>query len=1044
MLMKKLFTLLAMIFCVGVVHAQRITFDQYDDKGFPMLLESYSAGDFKLTYVDTAGKFAPDADNKSDKVYSANFGTAESFEKFTGRLKPGSKSSEKNNITLTIPSDGTLKVYARSASSSATDRNLVLTQDGTELFNEVIKDADAVKVYLNPEEPDKATSIYGVVSVEVKAGTVNVTYPTGSINFYGFEFEAAGSSAPTEYTVNITSDPENNYFSGYEAFAPADIASALGLSVEEMIELINAKNAEGKVVGGNVYIQLADGTTSNVYTGNANEFWMGKDGQPQGYGDEGTCWYVGLSYDAGGTDEATGESLDPEVDVAVGQMPDFFRKVYTDSDLSTTIYLMNGDKSVKFNVNLHVNAAPEPTLPAPVTQLSKLEIVKDYTLTLPFLLGKQYEGKPYTATLDGVYEALGTDAASFDATAADYIFTQVVESTVVNDETTYTPSDELKTPDSASGGAWFGRYSNFDESTGQETVLDKSYPRAWGDGCTFYCQNITLTEGELSIISGQYPGTLKIGDTDYTYLYIIVGDKAARVKVQVEVTEPQVSDDFVQVGETTVEIEAPVDDSYATKKFSVDIAAIAEALECEPADFDDIYAWASEGVMDNSHTEGSGGFYYNEQGFIQNWGSDAAFFISLGSYTDGQYNIGQMQNHFTNITEPQTVKADFIYRNDANGKYYVIHIVYTVKPAEAVQDDPDDAFDIVSKEALDMELVPSANYYGDEDAETQEKMKLDLDIESIKRALGEGTYEFYGLRAPKTAEEQPSLTTGGGYTPNSGFSSGFWMAKPNAELGDEYIVTSFVGSWGNNAYGIEWNLDTGILGFDHNPDSGNQVGDTYKSTFYIVNTANNKAIKYTLTVTYVEEYSAKVEQVGSTDVAITIADDNVNSDGYYVSAADFDWAPVYEALGITADEIEDCQWMVQNSTGKLITFNSAFEDENAQFDALGLLVDETTGGNLDDVVYAAGFNYDAKQFTVSVLGDIAADQLIKSKVALKSPKGYYVFNLNIGSAEAIASGITSISADSMNDGKIYDLSGRRMTVPTKGLYIMNGKKVYVK
>ena len=217
MLMKKLFTLLAMIFCVGVVHAQRITFDQYNDEGFPMLLESYSAGDFKLTYVDTAGKFAPDADNKSDKVYSANFGTAESFEKFTGRLKPGSKSSEKNNITLTIPSDGTLKVYARSASSSATDRNLVLTQDGTELFNEVIKDADAVKVYLNPEEPDKATSIYGVVSVEVKAGTVNVTSPTGSINFYGFEFEAAGSSAPTEYTVNITSDPENNYFSGYEA-----------------------------------------------------------------------------------------------------------------------------------------------------------------------------------------------------------------------------------------------------------------------------------------------------------------------------------------------------------------------------------------------------------------------------------------------------------------------------------------------------------------------------------------------------------------------------------------------------------------------------------------------------------------------------------------------------------------------------------------------------------------------------------------------------------------------------------------------------------
>ena len=55
MLMKKLFTLLAMIFCVGVVHAQRITFD-VPDASNPAKQESYSAGDFKLTYVDTEGK----------------------------------------------------------------------------------------------------------------------------------------------------------------------------------------------------------------------------------------------------------------------------------------------------------------------------------------------------------------------------------------------------------------------------------------------------------------------------------------------------------------------------------------------------------------------------------------------------------------------------------------------------------------------------------------------------------------------------------------------------------------------------------------------------------------------------------------------------------------------------------------------------------------------------------------------------------------------------------------------------------------------------
>ena len=30
------------------------------------------------------------------------------------------------------------------------------------------------------------------------------------------------------------------------------------------------------------------------------------------------------------------------------------------------------------------------------------------------------------------------------------------------------------------------------------------------------------------------------------------------------------------------------------------------------------------------------------------------------------------------------------------------------------------------------------------------------------------------------------------------------------------------------------------------------------------------------------------------------------------------------------------------------------------------------------------------------------------------------------------------------DGKYYDLQGRRVVKPTKGVYIVNGKKVYVK
>lgn len=156
----------------------------------------FSKGDFKLTQVDTDGKTAIDGNN----VY---FGTAEDYQKFTHRLKTGGKSGSKNSLTLTIPSDGTLNVYVRTGSNSATDRNLVLTQNNEELYNKVVQEADAIEVTFEGEE--KATKIYPVISVTVKAGEVLVGYPTGSLNFYGFEF--IGSSSGVN---NITVEKAQN------------------------------------------------------------------------------------------------------------------------------------------------------------------------------------------------------------------------------------------------------------------------------------------------------------------------------------------------------------------------------------------------------------------------------------------------------------------------------------------------------------------------------------------------------------------------------------------------------------------------------------------------------------------------------------------------------------------------------------------------------------------------------------------------------------------------------------------------------------------
>ena len=180
--MKKFFTLIAAVAMAASMNAQTLSFDK--DYAVGSVPATFSTNGLVLTVVDTNNKLVVDSN-------SAYFGTADSYQKFDKRLKSGGKSSSKNNLTLTLPSDGTLKVYARTGSSSATDRNVILTQNGTELANKILLESEAVSVNMGEEVAKK---VYPAVSVPVKAGDVSITYPIGSINFYGFEFVAAGTT----------------------------------------------------------------------------------------------------------------------------------------------------------------------------------------------------------------------------------------------------------------------------------------------------------------------------------------------------------------------------------------------------------------------------------------------------------------------------------------------------------------------------------------------------------------------------------------------------------------------------------------------------------------------------------------------------------------------------------------------------------------------------------------------------------------------------------------------------------------------------------
>ena len=226
--MKKIFTLIAAVFMALSANAQSITFTEAAAKG-SLNGKTFGNNDFKLTCTDTS------ASKQEIDANSAYFGDATTQTKAEFRLKTGGKSDSKNYLTLTTTKAGTLKVWVRTGSNSATDRNVVITQGETELYNQVVKEADAVLVKgLDKGDPDKETKVYPIISVTVAAGDIAITFPTNSINFYGFFLEDGTASVETLKAVKAAQNGATYNVAGQQVDA-----AYKGLVIKDGKKIIN-------------------------------------------------------------------------------------------------------------------------------------------------------------------------------------------------------------------------------------------------------------------------------------------------------------------------------------------------------------------------------------------------------------------------------------------------------------------------------------------------------------------------------------------------------------------------------------------------------------------------------------------------------------------------------------------------------------------------------------------------------------------------------------------------------------------------------------
>ena len=172
---------------------------------------------------------------------------------YTQRIKAKSKS---NTISIACPEAGTLTFGVRSGSNSDVTRTLVATQNGAELYNQLVLESDTL------EHGKGAPRAYLTHEVTVPAaGEVTVTMPTGNLNYYFISFSNGQSG------VQQVLDLGKLFMSGNVVIADGAARLYVYDIVGKLVATANASELDLNRVSRGIYIikaVYADGRTQTL------------------------------------------------------------------------------------------------------------------------------------------------------------------------------------------------------------------------------------------------------------------------------------------------------------------------------------------------------------------------------------------------------------------------------------------------------------------------------------------------------------------------------------------------------------------------------------------------------------------------------------------------------------------------------------------------------------------------------------------------------------------------------------------------------------
>ena len=797
-----------------------------------------------------------------------------------------------------------------------------------------------------------------------------------------------GITAQAQFKGAAEQYPTKDYSAAIVKFSLTEVATALGTDTATLAKAYNTWQDAEAWEGENLFWLIgANDAATDQPTADGKGFWMTAEGERIAYG-EGAIWYAFAVVDV----ESDAFSFH------CGQMPEVMK---AGDSAKGKFQLRYNSKSVDFEVTLNVIEKPTVEIPDPMLLWKDLTIVDSLTQNINQKPRSGYDSDKVEVNLTEALVKLGLDGSLLKDELAQFLFAK--KATLEDASVGAQMSDSL-TNESSAGAPGFWLREVFTED-GDPTFECGRFGYDGDDA--FYAEAFAF-DAETGILScnvGQMPNKLTGGNTYYTYIYVVYGDKAIKIRYNLVLEEVKLGtlEDYTEAGTGTIRVEMEPQNNYNTKDFSIDMEGICTALGCNVGDIDDFFMLKTATEFAGKNQEGVG-YWVDKSGSVIAWGENAMFYITPKADDFSKFGIGQYPGH---MTAGDSVRA-YVYFL-ANSKYYQLGIDLVIKEPKQV----DGVFESVAQRAIEVQQVPGTYVWtsGEE-----------IPAAWVEEQLGTSDWVLYALDVLNEdgSEKEGNAKYTKAYTcdPNPGF----WMDGEGHNVG-----------WNKDAtrVGITVASPSGKFSLMQHP--GVALGDVFHFPIFLVNEDNGKMVTFNFTYSIVESV-VQVEEVGKETLVVP-----VDKKG---TTATLDLTKIVKALDTTVDELIDGNYLYG------MTATGTYGGGVSVYDGLAFNMQGVT--TLDDVAFyfeGAPDDETGNTLILSVYSneEIADDFSAMGQMCFLVNGKRYVIELKFVSKNAyINTGIDEAQVSVVKCQPIFDLQGRKVTKAQRGLYIQNGKKYLVK